>query len=383
MAAGSVAIAAIVLTVAALPEAHKPVTSIYTYNDEVFPILERHCAGCHVPGGIAPMSLVTYNDAYPWAESIKEEVVNLRMPPWHVDDEIGRVAGSRALSAREIDILLDWAWGGTPEGDPARRPSPVALDPSWPLGAPDAVLEPEEEGGLPADRSEGISRFTLARAWDDDRWVAAVDLRPGNPAIVRDATVWLVHGDTRQPLLLWVPGSEPARHAGAAFRLPGDATLELEVHYRKTWTYEGLATPDRTAVGLHWSEAAAPLEIRRVSGGLADAAVGQAGDEPVTFGLSIDDDLDALALAPDGQPARDVRVTVVRPDGSREEMIRFARTPADWHQTYAFDAPIPLPKGSRVEVSAWIDPDVSPAGETTGPRVWLDVVPGAVRQAAR
>ena len=371
------------LVALAVPEAHKPVTSNYTYNDDVFPILERHCGHCHVAGGIAPMSLVTYHDAYPWAESIKEEVVSLRMPPWHADDEVGHVAGSRALSAREIDILLDWAWGGTPEGDPARRPSPVHVENTWPLGAPDAVLEAQTDAGLPADRSEGTSLVAFPSTWGEDRWIGAVDVRPGNPAIVRDATVWLVRGATRYPLLLWVPGRGPVVHAGAAFRLPADATLELEVYYRKTWTYEGLETPDRTAIGLYWSTEVSPLEIRRVPAEFANDAARPTDGAPVTFGLAIDEDLAVLAVAPDGPPAEDVRVTVIRPDGSREDLIRLARAPANWQHSYPFDAPIALPKGSRIEVSARLDPEAPDGAETTGLRVWMDVVPGRTERAAR
>ena len=52
-------------------EAHKPITSKYTYNDDVFPIVRDRCGRCHIAGGVAPMSLMTYKDAFPWAESIR------------------------------------------------------------------------------------------------------------------------------------------------------------------------------------------------------------------------------------------------------------------------------------------------------------------------
>src|SRR5579884_4352152 len=50
-------------------DAHKPVTSKYDYNRDVFPLLRDHCASCHVEDGPGPMSLMTYNEAVPWAES--------------------------------------------------------------------------------------------------------------------------------------------------------------------------------------------------------------------------------------------------------------------------------------------------------------------------
>ena len=70
----------------------------YTYNDDVFPILRDRCASCHVPGGIAPMSLMTYDDAFPWAESIRAELVAAHMPPWNADEGYGEIKRAHTLT---------------------------------------------------------------------------------------------------------------------------------------------------------------------------------------------------------------------------------------------------------------------------------------------
>src|SRR5258708_28234441 len=101
--------------------AHKPITSKYTYNADVFPIVRDRCGRCHVAGGAAPMSLLSYKDAVPWAESLREELTAERMPPWYVDDESAPMRGGRSLTAGEIDTIVTWATGGTPEGDAAKR----------------------------------------------------------------------------------------------------------------------------------------------------------------------------------------------------------------------------------------------------------------------
>src|SRR5439155_12475182 len=98
-------------------EAHKPITSKYTYNDDVFPILRERCARCHVPGGVAPMSLMTYEDAYPWAESIRAELIAAHMPPWNADEGFGELKTAHTLSPKELDVVLTWATGGNPRGD--------------------------------------------------------------------------------------------------------------------------------------------------------------------------------------------------------------------------------------------------------------------------
>ena len=64
-------------------EAHKGITSKYNYNEHVFPILRERCGGCHYAGGPAPMSLVDYIQAVPWAESIRESLIAQKMPPWY------------------------------------------------------------------------------------------------------------------------------------------------------------------------------------------------------------------------------------------------------------------------------------------------------------
>src|SRR5260370_38528333 len=97
-------------------EAHTPVTSKYDYNRDVFPLLRDHCARCHVPGGPAPMSLMTYKDAVPWAESIRDEITSGRMPPWPLDPTSPPVEGAHSISSRDIEKLVVWASGGTPQG---------------------------------------------------------------------------------------------------------------------------------------------------------------------------------------------------------------------------------------------------------------------------
>ena len=82
--------------------AHKAITSKYTYNDDVFPIFRDKCASCHAPGGVAPMSLMTYDDAFPWAESIRAELVAAHMPPWNADEGYGEIKRAHTLTPKEL-----------------------------------------------------------------------------------------------------------------------------------------------------------------------------------------------------------------------------------------------------------------------------------------
>src|ERR1051326_7798411 len=96
-----------------------------TFTKDVAPILQARCQTCHRPGEAAPMSLLTYQEARPWAKAIKEAVVLKRMPPWFADPHYGKFRNDRSLAQRDIDTLVSWADLGAPEGDPKDLPKPA------------------------------------------------------------------------------------------------------------------------------------------------------------------------------------------------------------------------------------------------------------------
>src|SRR5437773_12461904 len=104
-----------------------------TFSKDVAPILQRSCQTCHRPGSIAPMSLLTYEEARPWAKAIKENVVLRNMPPWHIDPNIGisKFKNSVALSDQEIATIAQWVDSGAPKGDPADMPRHRKFDDNY------------------------------------------------------------------------------------------------------------------------------------------------------------------------------------------------------------------------------------------------------------
>ena len=235
-------------------EAHKPITSKYTFNDDVFPILKERCARCHVAGGVAPMSLMTYEEAFPWAESIRAELVASHMPPATADGGFGEIAHARSLTPKEVDILLTWASGGNPRGAIDQKLPAVELKNDWALGKPDAVVQQPSEFTLGADKMEDAYEFTVPTGFTETRWVRVIDLLPGNPAIVRSATISL-KGAPERILARWLPGQDPQPpDASAAFRVPARAELTIQIRYKKTWSYEGKVLKDRSTIGLYLLE---------------------------------------------------------------------------------------------------------------------------------
>ena len=395
------------LAVAIQPgEAHKAITSKYTYNDDVFPILRDRCASCHVPGGVAPMSLMTYDDAFPWAESIRAELVAAHMPPWNAEEGYGEIKRAHTLTPKELDVILTWATGGNPRGALDQKLPAVELTNEWKLGAPDLRLTMPADFTLAADRMEDSQEFTLPTGTAEARWVRAVDLLPGTPSIVRSATIFVKSAGAQATaaapapehvLALWLPGQDPAPSDGVAIRLPAGAQIGLRIHYKKTWQFEGKPLTDRSTVGVYFSPAGATAGTQELLALPIDSPASLSGgaDHTIRFSQTLAEEVVALALSPDKVPGNiSLQVEAVKPDGSRVPMIRL-NTRADWDRRYWFEKPMTLPRGTRVEVTANLqDPDMLSAAFTSTPgtavaparpssmRLTLNVIPGRSKPAA-
>lgn len=254
-------VAAVCLTCFTLPgEAHKGVTSKFTYNADVYPIVLNRCGHCHVAGGVGPMSLLSYEDAFPWAESLRTELLETEGGR---EQEAGNFvrAAHRDVPARELDVILDWATGGTPEGDSAKAPpKPAAPRNEWTHGEPHLALPLPAPYQMPASAMDTTQEFVLPiapTALAAARDVNAIDVMPGTPAIVRDVTLVLRSGNAAsapRTLGTWTPKQNPAPIVlNPPVQLTPGSELVARIHYKKTWKYEGEAMTDRSTIGLYFA----------------------------------------------------------------------------------------------------------------------------------
>src|ERR1700687_4439019 len=118
-----------------------------TFAKDVAPIFQAKCQTCHRPGQMGPMSLLNYNDARPWARSIKAKVGARMMPPWHLDKTIGitQFKNDISLSDDQIDTIVRWVDAGAPQGDPKDMPAPKQwpADQGWNFAAAFGQKEPD------------------------------------------------------------------------------------------------------------------------------------------------------------------------------------------------------------------------------------------------
>ena len=340
--------------------AHEPITTKVRFNKEVIRVLQHSCLACHRQGGIAPWSLVTYDEARPWAKAIKEEMLEKRMPPWRAVKGYGDFRNAPQLNQREIDLIVNWVEGGAPKGDDKDLPAGPLFSTDWQLGKPDLILKAERPVKVASDE-DGRRKITLPADFKQDRWLAAIDLMPGNGSVVHCATFYLdagakTSGDKASSLVLgtWSPGQKTvALPDGVAQLIPAGSRLVVEMHYRGA----GADVEDASAVGLYFARALPQKRVQEVALSGADANV-PAGAALHRFKSSIEitTDTEAVAIRPAVNPLLvSLQATAYRPDGTQEVLIWTRGYQYDWRTTYYYKQPAVLPKGTRVEVVAYFD----------------------------
>src|SRR5215467_13370257 len=174
-----------------------------TFNKDVLPILQKNCQTCHRPGEIAPMPLLTYQDARPWAKAIKAQVVARKMPPWFADPAYGHFQNERGLSEQDVRAIESWVEAGAPEGEPKDKPAPIAWKDGWNI-RPDAIFQMPDPYTVPAKGTLDYLYVVIPTGFTKDTWVTAAEIRPGAPSVVHHALAIV-----RPPGSEWLKEAKP------------------------------------------------------------------------------------------------------------------------------------------------------------------------------
>jgi len=178
--------AAVVIVTPRLAAQSSPTEQV-TFTKHIAPILQRSCQNCHRPGSIAPMSLLTYEDARPWARAIKRRTSAREMPPWFVEKNVGiqEFKDDPSLTDQEIALIARWADGGALRGNPADLPPArhFAEGNDWTIGTPDLVVS-SREGILKALAPDYFGPLEpVPTGLTEDRYVKAVEFREVRPQL--------------------------------------------------------------------------------------------------------------------------------------------------------------------------------------------------------
>lgn len=364
---------------------------------DLAPLMAEHCVSCHSAGGIAPFPLDDYENASLWAPAAAAQVAAGLMPPWHAveTDECAPPLPFKhdaRLSADQIDLVVDWAAAGAPQGDPADAaplPEPQDLDLADPSGT--ATMGSAVEVPAAGSTLDYFHCLSFDPGHTTDVYVDGLQVVPGNRGIVHhvlmfvdeqaDSASWdggvledcgggsgvggatLVGG--------WVPGSLPIETPDdVAIRLPVGARIIFNMHYHNA--SNTAQTDDGTGVALRWSTA-----LPRYIGSFQLVGAPGAGDmvdAPFMIPAGATDHVERLRYeVPDlGVPeirvfsmtnhmhkvGVDMKVTLTR-GGDETCMLQTPRWDFNWQRQYLYDAPVEeLPEvlpGDVVEVRCTYD----------------------------
>ncbi|HZT29076.1 MAG TPA: thiol-disulfide isomerase [Bryobacteraceae bacterium] len=376
-----------------------------TFSKDVAPILYQHCAACHRPNDIAPMSLLDYKSARPWAKAIREAVLTRKMPPWFADPHYGKFSNDARLSDREVETVRAWVDGGSPEGDSRDLPKPPSFVEGWRLGKPDIVIDIGEDYHV-RPGLDSYEHFTVPTNFSQGKWIRAAEIRPGNRRVVhhvhvnlvRDASQagptsieamvslnqFLLHdgkltrvradapvvndacaadapdlpylrGFQEGALASFLPGRPPDVFPdGSAKWVPPGSKLEFVVHYART---SRQSETDRTSVGFYLAPAPPARVLRRMDlRNFFFRIPAGAPNHEVRRCYTFEKDKLLLSITPHMHyRGKDVRYDLTRPDGRRETLLYVPHYNFGWQLVYRFQDPIRVEKGSVLTVTTHYD----------------------------
>jgi hypothetical protein len=377
-----------------------------TFSKEVAPILYKNCTNCHRPGEIAPMSLLTFKDARPWARAIATRVADGTMPPWHADPAYGHFLNDRRLPDADRATIAKWVAAGAPEGNPSDLPAQPTYPSGWTIGQPDAIFSMQEDYPVPASGEVVYQYLEIPTNLTEDKWVQAFEVKPGDPKAVHHVIVYarppapatpppapgasrpaplfdfapnmdIPPGQTggrplppeqrkpigpndRPPVRLGpsVGGFAPGQfirvyQEGTAMKIPAGTTLVFQMHY----TTYGKATTDRTRIGVKYAKAAPQTQLRWASlsnGGLHIPA--GASNHQVDAEMTIGQDVTLWSMLPHTHVrGKQWTYEVTWPDGRKETILSVPKYDFNWQTDYVFSQPLKMPKGTKVHATAWYD----------------------------
>ncbi len=357
------------LTQIAMPSSAKSIAynkvPVADYRSDIAPMLQEKCVSCHQLGGIGPWAMNSYEMVKGFAPMIREVVLTKRMPPWHADPHVNSFAEDISLSVEQQKTLVSWINAGTPrgEGDDPLQNAPQQNS-EWVLGEPDLIIElPSFE--VPATGSLDYQFFEVVNPLDHDVWVRAIQVVPGDRAVLHHAIVTFGETDnpakpiktaatggtsdalTQQQLMTFVPGNEHYLYPqNTALQLPKGASIFSQMHY----TTSGKVTTDTTKLGLYFSDKAPEYLLQHfsiVNAFMSIPPMEAAHKESAYF--QPDKDIVVYSLFPHAHyRGRSSEFRIQYPDGRQDLLLSVPNYDFNWQRYFKLAEPLDVPAGSKI-----------------------------------
>jgi hypothetical protein len=338
------------------------------------------------------MSLLTYEDARPWARSMKRKVVAREMPPWHIDKNVGiqKFKDDISLSDREIATIAAWVDSGAVKGNPAHMPPPIQFTDAnaWNIGTPDLIVEMPEEHIIAAQGSDIWREWYTPTGLTETRYYSAVQAMPGpgaHPAVHHINTFVIQKLDASEVL----PGNDEGDDVeqflneyamgkngdilpeGTGRILKPDSVVKFENHYHSV----GEELRDRSRVGVVFYPRGYVPKYHQMTAGLGNAGtIDIPPNSVVRFdGYTKFDRPVRITGVQAHMHNRGKRMCIeaILPNGRVDTLSCFNFDFA-WHKVYNYAddvAPL-LPAGTIFHVIGWHD-NTSANRNNPDPRNWV------------
>lgn len=354
-----------------------------TWAGGVAGIVREYCVRCHHPDGSAPFSLVSYEEARKRADRIAEAVHTGEMPPWLPDTDGRTFVGARILPTPEREMLRAWAAAGAPAGAPPEALAAIEretnlwcatvpeLADEWALGPPDLVVDLPAYT-MPAHGTDVYRNLVVPLPVEGERWVKAVDLRPGDTRAIHHARMMVDYtrssrvmdrqdeapgfdgmevrtkaGNPDGQFVGWTPGKGmlPPME-GMAWRVDPETDVVAQLHLRTTGREETV----KAQLGFYFADRPPTRHpaVLIISSFMIDIPPGDP-DYRVSNSFTLPVPVDVLSIYPHAHYlGKEMTVTAVRPDGREVELIHIPDWDPDWQDEYRFRDPVHLPAGTVI-----------------------------------
>jgi mono/diheme cytochrome c family protein len=365
--------------------AEEPARAV-TFAKDVAPIFQDKCQSCHRPDSIAPMSLLTYEEARPWATAIKLRVQTRQMPPWDIVKTVGiqHFENDRSLSDEQIATIVRWVESGAPKGDPKDLPAPR----TWPkedvwnyaeqFGPPDLIIR-SPVYSMPAQAQDAWYRPVVDTGVTEPRWVRAIEIKPATlkgRRITHHAVARLRQDDgfdekrsirgsdaagTPGLFMEWAVGKqgEIARPDTGKLMLPG-SRIVWDIHYHAV----GEAISDSVEMAVYFYPKGQEPTHRQVLGQFDAITGGRQNLDIPPNSVSVHQAFHVMKQAgriENFQPHMHLRgkamsMEAILPDGT-VQVLSHSNFQFNWHNNYVYtdDAAPLLPRGTVLRITAWHD----------------------------
>jgi hypothetical protein len=361
-----------------------------TYCKDVAPLVYAHCTGCHRAGEVAPFELQSYADVSKRAKQIARVTHSRYMPPWKPERGVNEFLGDRSLSDAQVATIQAWVEQGAVEGSPSDLPPAPKFTDGWTLGEPDLIVKMPQAYRVQAEGRDVFRCFVMPLNFDEDKYVTAVDYRPGNRRVVHHALFFLDNlGVARKKedapgkgfasfgspgfaptggLGGWAPGSVPMFLPDGMGRLVKKGSdLVLQLHFHPT----GKEEDEQSTLGLYFAKKKPEKTIAgfMVSSRQIDIPPGEKRYK-VTKEFTTPIDAELVGVSPHAHYlCKEMKVDAIKPDGTTQPLILIKDWDFGWQGQYLYKTPLKFPAGTKVRMEYTYDNSAdNPRNPSSPPR---------------